>query len=42
MDRNDLKDNGQLDILQNVTEYTSRLCQSSSVEYYIQQKMIRC
>jgi len=26
MDRNDLKDNGQLDLYQNVTKYASRIC----------------
>jgi len=32
MDRNDLKDNAQLDLYQNVTEYTSRLCLSYFVK----------
>jgi len=31
MDRNDFKDNGQLDVYQNVTEYASRLYLSYSV-----------
>jgi len=31
MDRNDSQDNGQWDIYQNLTEYTSHLCPSYSV-----------
>jgi len=35
MDRNDLQDNGLLDLYQNLTEYTFRLCPS----YYVKIKL---
>jgi len=41
MDQNDLRDNGQLDCHQNLSEYTSRLCLSYSIKIIIKYSLLR-